>query len=208
MVALLVMEPNCAVLGSNRSNERFAIRSHRNAFLRGRAECQLLGLSTWKGLPPDMKLVILLCTEVNPFSIGRPRTCKARTVWTNDVHVAIVVEGNHAARQNVAATAHLDDEDPFAVGGEIGMMGHAPLAGGRVDVAALSAAFVGCNKDHVESLFNLREEQTLAAFDPCKRRGVGQQDVWLATENRHYPHVPWLEGSVRDVRAIRREGRT
>ena len=119
MVALLVMEPNGAVLGSDRSNEGFSIRSDRNAFLRGRAECQLLGLSAWKGLTPDMKLVILLCTEVNPFAIGRPRTCKARTVWTNDVHVAIAAEGNHAARQNVAATAHLDDEDPITIRGKI-----------------------------------------------------------------------------------------
>ena len=61
VVALIVMEPNGAVLRSDSSNERFAIRGHGNTLLRGRAESQLLRISIRKALPPDMKLATLIC---------------------------------------------------------------------------------------------------------------------------------------------------
>src|SRR3984957_10367620 len=134
-----------------------------------------------------MKLAILICGEVYPLTIGRPCTREARTVWGPDqTHGGITLERDDAARQKVASAAHLNDEHRFAVGGKIRMMSHAPFAGGNVDVAALSAAFVGGDEDHVEPLFNLREEQPLAAFDPRERRGVGDHEVGIAAYNGHF----------------------
>ena len=83
-------------------------------------------------------------------------------------------------------------------------MGHAALAGRRIDVAAMPAALVGGHKHHVQALFDLRKEQPLSTVDPRQRRSVGQQNAGLTTENRHFPFVP-SKRTVGNARAIGRE---
>src|SRR6202795_2516615 len=83
-------------------------------------------------------------------------------------------------------------------------MGHAALAGRRIDIAAMPAALVGGDEHHVQAFFDLRKEQPLSAVDPRQRRSVGQKNAGLATENWHFPLVP-SERAVGNARAIGRE---
>src|SRR6266446_4409973 len=55
VVALLVVEPNGAVLGADGRNKRLAVRGHRNTLLRGGARGELPRFSVGKTLPPEMK---------------------------------------------------------------------------------------------------------------------------------------------------------
>ena len=54
MISVVVVDPDGVILRANGRNERLAVRGHRDTFLRGWAKGQLLGLSVWKALPPDM----------------------------------------------------------------------------------------------------------------------------------------------------------
>ena len=82
------------------------------------------------------------------------------------------------------------------------MMDHAALAGRRVHFAPLPSAFVGGHQHHVQSFFDLRKEQPLPAFDPCQGRSVRKHYVWLAAENRHFPHGPRYGGAIGNKRVV------
>ncbi len=47
------------------------------------------------------------------------------------------------------------------------MMGHAALASGHVDIAAIPPILIRGHYGHMQAFFNLREEQPFSAFNPC-----------------------------------------
>ena len=168
MVSVLVVQPHGVVLRANGCNERFAVRGHRDAFLRGWAKGELLRFSIWKALPPDMKVIRPGC-QIDPFPIRRPRAQKTRPVGrAHNFNFIGAIEWNDPAGDNFASAVHLNDEHPSSVRRKEGMMGHAAFAGGHIDVAAVPAALIRGHYGHMQPFFNFGEEQPLSAFDPCQ----------------------------------------
>ncbi len=202
-------------------NDRFAVRGHGDSLLRRWAKGDLLGLSVWKRLPPEMSTGAKLPSwtpygayvvsrgDIGPFAIGRPRACDATVSWrTDDLDVACSLKWNDAARQELALIAHLDNEDRTAIGRKVGMVRHAAFAGRYVYVAAVSPAFIRGYHAQIQPFSHLREEQLPALLDPGDGGRVGEQKAGLAAQNRHLQRVPGFDGAVRDAGAIRREGRS
>ena len=207
MVSVLVVQPHRPVLRPDRGNERLAVRRHRNSFLRRWAKGELLWFSIWKTLPPDVKVIRLGC-EIDPFTIRRPRARKTRPGGrAYNSNFVRALEWNDTAGNNFASAVHLNNEYPSAVRRKVGMMGHTAFAGGHVDVPAISPALIRGHHRHVQSFFDLREEQPLSAFNPCQRGSVGQQQVRFATENRYLPGVKGPALTVGNTRIIRRKRR-
>src|SRR5271154_2786579 len=167
MVSILIVQPHRPVLRPGRSNERLAVRRHRYSFLRRWAKGELLWLSIWKALPPDVKGIRLGC-EIDPFPIRRPRAQTTRSVGrAYNSNFIRAIEWNDPAWNNFVLAVHLNNEYPSAVRRKVGMMGHAAFAGGHIDVPAISSALIRGHYDQVQPFFNLREEQPLSAFNPC-----------------------------------------
>ena len=68
MVSVLIVQPNRKVLRADGGDKGLAVRRHRNSFLRRGAKGQLLRVSIWKALTPDME-VIRLGSEIDPFTV-------------------------------------------------------------------------------------------------------------------------------------------
>ena len=68
MVSVLVVQPHREVLRADGGYERLSVRRHRYSFLRRGAKGQLLRVSIWKALTPDME-VIRPGSEIDPFTV-------------------------------------------------------------------------------------------------------------------------------------------
>jgi len=137
VVASFVVQPHRAVCRADGRNQRFAIRSHRNTFLRSRTGAHFLRFSVRKALPPNVKSVGL-DREIHPVPVGGPCACNTGPAGRpNHANSAPALKRNNSALLNVATTVHLDHEHPLTVWGKIGMMGHASLSGRHVNVSAV-----------------------------------------------------------------------
>ena len=111
MFSLAVVHPHCTVLGADGSNERLAVRRHRDPFLGGGSERDLLGSSIGVALPPEVK-AIRQDGEEQPLPVSRPGAGQTWMVRrADDSRTACARKRNHMAGRDDALIVHLDSED-------------------------------------------------------------------------------------------------
>ena len=196
MVSVLVVQPHGVVLRANGCNERLAVGRNRDSFLRCWAEGELLRLAIGKALPPDVE-VIRSGGEIDPFPVGRPCAGKTSAVGRADnSNVIRALEWDNAAWENFTSITHLNDQHRSAIRRKVGMVCHASITHRHIDVAAIPSGLIRGHNLQVQPFDDLRKEQSLASFNPCQGRSVGQEQMGLATENRHLPGVEWSSDAI------------
>src|SRR5271154_2905120 len=103
------MNPNGTCPHADRSDDRTAIRPHRQSFLFHGAKGDLLRPSVGKALPPQVALSFDGGDEIHPRAIGSPAGGGARTFWPYRSSLKSPVERNEMAHRPVSLSIHLHD---------------------------------------------------------------------------------------------------
>src|SRR5579859_1431840 len=223
MFAGVIVNPDGTISGTDGSDQGTTVGRDHHPFLRSRSGGELFRCAIGEVLAPDVRVgalkIDVVCEtglgkggDIDPFAVRGPgaagaRLCGRSDVKRGDIILSGGVEGHHTAGTEVSPTIHLHNENPLAVRGEIGMMGHAAVVWRNIDVAAVATAGIGGNNGHVQALLDFRKEQMFAAVDPGEGRGVGQEYVGFAAQDRNFHSDPRRDSSVDNAGAIRGEYR-
>src|ERR1700691_1252694 len=103
------MNPNGARPHADRSDDRTAIRLHRQSFLFHGAKGDLLRPSIGKALAPQVALSFDSSDEIHPRAVGSPTGGGARTLRPDRSSLRSAVERDEPARPPISLSSHLYD---------------------------------------------------------------------------------------------------